>query len=213
MRYDCDRLGTPWLRVPGMRVGLALHPLLKVQFERFLSEPGEPPEGLYAELLAVHPRSSWRAPDPARPEGVVLTGLTPADLVGYLAFTGEGMRLPDAAEWRALDAALGDAPVPAEWLRGILADAAVSPVSRHLVRLTARAVPGVTWRRLAMLSDGVLEWVQTPTGPGLLGRTRPAFHKVILNPAIHAPLVPIAGARHKAFGVRLARPAPTGDAV
>ena len=58
--------------------------------------------------------------------------------------------------------------------------------------------------------DGLLEWVQGPTGPGLYGRPRREFQlNLILNPRIHPPAIPRGHDRHRAYGLRLATPRGT----
>jgi len=64
-----------------------------------------------------------------------------------------------------------------------------------------------TWGQLMMLEGGLLEWVRTgPQSFGGLGRPRPEFQKMIMNPQRDAPVRPVREGRYKYFGFRFVRP-------
>ena len=79
---------------------------------------------------------------------------------------------------------------------------AVAGILRRQWRANRRTAP-----QLALLEDGVLEWVSRPTPPhGALGRPAPDLPaRLILDPQAFDPVTLITPGRHPAFGVRLVR--------
>ena len=197
-----DAHGFPAVALAGP-VAVGLLPVLKAQFEVAYGTPGGPDVLPYAECCAVNPRVTWRTAG-ASPEGHFLTGVLPAEAVAVAARLAPGGRLATADEWREADALL-DAPLSPDHLTQLLAVARLHPAARAVLR-RAGAV-ATSWRGLG---DGLLEWVQGPTGPGLYGRPRRDFAiNLILNPRIHPPAIPRGPDRHRAYGLRLATPRGT----
>ena len=197
MRWSCDRTGFPYLHLEGLAV--AVLPVTKVGFERFLADPAGPGEDWYAELLAANPRTSWRTPN-GRDEGLFLTGVTPDETQTFLRWLGPTYRLPTAVEWRSMDASIGSEPLDDVW---------TAMSESRVVCLPARTLIGahVNARRRMRLDGGVMEWVTTFRHKhGGFGRPRPEFFHVLLNPRIHEPVQPIGAGRHAAFGFRAVRP-------
>ena len=197
-----DAHGFPAVALAG-QVAVGLLPVLKAQFEVAHGTPGGPDLLPYADCCRVNPRASWRAAA-ASPEGHYLTGVLPAEAAAVAARLAPGGRLATADEWREADALL-DAPLAPEHLTQLLAVSKLHPAARAVLRRAGTAA--ATWRGLG---DGLLEWVQGPTGPGLYGRPRRDFGiHLILNPRIHPPATPRGHDRHRAYGLRLAFPRGT----
>ena len=194
-----DAHGFPSVALAGA-VAVGLLPVLKAQFEVAYGSPGGPDVLAYADCCQVNPRASWRTAA-ASPEGHYLTGVLAAEAVAVAARLAPGGRLATADEWREADGLL-DAPLSPDHLAKLLAVAKLHPAARAVLRRAGAAA--TTWRGLG---DGLLEWVQGPTGPGLYGRPRRDFQlNLILNPRIHPPAMPRGHDRHRAYGLRLATP-------
>ena len=207
----CDAVGFPMVVLPGGRHAVGLWPLLKVQFERFLAEPGRATDPLMAELLAVSPRLSWRTPEADRLEELALTGVLPDDLAAFNTWMGNGTRVIRLDEWRSFDRLLDETVVPAEWFEQVRAMSRLHPAARLLLGWMESTIPNLTFRRLAWLSEGILEWVQAHARIGALGRPRAGLLEkpILLNPQLHEPLSPIPlDRRRRAYGTRLIRSLP-----
>ena len=194
-----DAHGFPCVALAGP-VAVGLLPVLKAQFEVAYGSPGGPDLLPYDDCCKLNPRASWRTA-PASPEALLLTGVLPAEAVAVAARLVPGGRLATADEWREADALL-DAPLSPDHLAKLLAVTKLHPAARAVLRRAGATA--TTWRGLG---DGLLEWVQGPTGPGLYGRPRREFgFNLILNPRIHPPAAPRGHDRHRAYGLRLATP-------
>jgi hypothetical protein len=198
MRLSSDRTGFPLLEYPALGLQLALLPVTKAQFERFLAEPGSPGDRWYEERLAENPRVSWRTSAPEEREQLWLTGLQPSEALAFARWLGEGFDLPTAAEWRALDGYLGEARLPGDLLSGCALHATAREI---LGRLLGQLRPK-TWGELALLRGGVVEWVHCDGGFGGLGAPRPAWWPNLLDPQRDEPLLPARGASCRYFGFR-----------
>lgn len=220
-RWLFDRTGFPYLAVPGAEVAVALLPVTKAQAEAWLGDPAGPGDEWYADVLAVSPRVGWRVSRPPAPRPtsrsrnertthlwhLLLTGVHPAEAERLAAWLGRGYRLPTATEWRAADRAV--AALSADHVTALVSSIesgkghpAVAGILRRQWQANRR-----TAAQLALLEDGVLEWVARPTPPhGALGRPAddlPA--RLILDPQAFDPVTLIAPGRHPAFGARLVR--------
>ena len=206
-RWLFDRTGFPYLVVPEAEVAVALLPVTKAQAEVWLGDSSGPGDDWYAEVLAVGPRAGWRVAGKAPLWHLLLTGIHPAEAERLAAWLGPGYRLPTAAEWRAADRTLS--ALSADHVSA-LTDSIESgkghPAAAGILRRQWQAKRRTT-AQLALLEDGVLEWVARPTPPhGALGRPAadlPA--KLILDPQAFDPVTLISPGRHPAFGARLVR--------
>jgi hypothetical protein len=168
-----DRTGFPLVQRHDWRHAIALFPISKYQFERFMVEQG--PQGTlftdawYRELLALNPRRSWRRSD-ERPWELFLTGLEAEPMVSFLRFLGRGYRLPEVAEWRALLAVEAELSALREQFLEASHEAA-APVRHWLAR-------GL----FPLCHEGLVEQVREETCTRFIGRPYPKWLPNAWNP-------------------------------
>jgi formylglycine-generating enzyme required for sulfatase activity len=208
MRLSCDRAGYPLLEDSEAGLQVSLLPTTKAQFERFLAEPGEPGDAWYEARLAENPRVSWHHFDAADRERLFLTGITPEETLAFSAWLGPGFRLPTVAEWRAVDNWLAESPFTPEALQAC----PMGRSARETVERLAGQLAPPTWRDLALLRGGVMEWVRTRGGFAGLGAPRGAWLPNLFDPQNDDPQRPTRGERSRYFGFRLVRPWQGGGA-
>lgn len=202
MRLSCDRTGFPLLEWSEAGLEVALLPVTKAQFERFLAEPNEFGNAWYEQVLALNPRVSWRQFGPEERERLFLTGVLPEEALAFLRWLGGGFDLPTVEEWRAMDRWLRAAPLDVEALTQCPLHRSAQAIVRGLLRQSRPRV----WGELALLRGGVVEWVREGRGFGGLGAPRPGFHPNTWNPQRDAPVRPLrAEARLPYFGFRCVR--------
>lgn len=228
MDWFCDRTGFPLLSLREHELVVSLWPVFKVQFECFLAQPGGFPfggEGLdsdswYQALLEVSPRVSWRHFRFHEREGLLMTGIHPAEALVFLSWCGVGFQLPTVEQWRLVDQILNHTPLGAGDWQTLRVHTGLHPAARAFLRLWERSPPP-TWGQLALLHQGVQEWVRSgssrnggtpgpggtqvdPTqGFGGLGRVRPEFHPILLDPQRHPPVTPVRSVRLPWMGFRM----------
>jgi len=202
-RWQLDRSGYPMVYIEPAKAFFHLFPLTKPQFEHFLAESRLPGYGdaWYSGLLAnLTPRLSPCLPVPAEYEQLFITGLLPEDVLTYLDWHGEGMRLPTVGEWQTAWRWLADqeATVPSYELERDLAATARHLWSGLLLRLQPTSLLD-----LSLMRGGLIEWVQEPEGNWMgMGKPRKAhpFHDPLRDP----PLQPAGDLRRSRwFGLRL----------
>lgn len=202
-----DRTGFPYLAVPEAGVAVALLPVTKAQAEVWVGDPAGPGDEWYAGVLAVSPRAGWRVAGKFPLWHLLLTGVHPDEVERFAAWLGTGYRLPTAAEWRAADRAVAAlAPHHVTALMASVESGKGSPAVAGVLRRQWQANRR-TAGQLALLEDGVLEWVSRATPPhGALGRPAadlPA--RLILDPQAFDPVTLVSPGRHPGFGARLVR--------
>lgn len=170
-----DRTGFPLIQRQNWSFAIALFPVSKYQFERFLAV-AKPIGNLYTdpwyrEILRRNPRRSWRNLK-EHPWEHFLTGLDESALKPFLSFLGPDYRLPRREEWLKL---LQAAPELAS-LRGELAaacqDQAAPPVSLW-----------IKGGMFPLVLEGVLEMVQDQGNILYLGRPFPGLFPNTWDPA------------------------------
>jgi hypothetical protein len=223
MQWSSDRTGFPLLELANIGFAVNLFPIAKMQFERFLSEPViEPAESpqvalfgdvWYSALLTFLPRVSLRQENPAEAtpaeyEGLFLGGILPEEAVRFAKWLGIGYDLPQTADWRRIDQELFKAPLSADDAAALRSDDRLSRSARRLIDWWLDARRPKTWGQLALLEGGLLEWVRTARRGafGGLGRPRPDFQWILLNPQRDQPVTPIRSERMGYFGFRLVKP-------
>lgn len=201
MQLCCDRAGFPLLTWPEGRLQVSLLPVLKVQFERFLCEPGTFGDARYEEALATNPRASWRRPGGHPRERLFLTGVLPGEALEFLHWLGPGFDLPEVGEWRGIERWLQAQP----FAPGPLAECPMSEPARAIVVHLIRELYPVSWSQLALFRGGVLEWVRSRDGFAGLGAPSPRLLANTFDPQAEAPVQPGDDGRYGFFGLRPVR--------
>jgi len=205
MRLSCDRTGFPLLEWTEAELEVALLPVTKAQFERFLAEPNEFDNAWYEQVLAVNPRVSWRKFEAEERERLFLTGVLPEEALAFLRWLGDGFDLPTVEEWRSMDRWLRAAPLDVELSK----QCPMHHSAKAIVRGLLRQLRPTVWGELALLRKGVVEWVREDRGFGGLGAPRPTFYPNTWNPQRDEPVRPLrAEVRLPYFGFRCVRRLP-----
>jgi len=199
-QWRVDRAGFPMVWVPPLGAFVHLFPIMKPQLEYFLAQTELPEFGdqWYQSLLCHNPRLSLSAPNFSAYERLCLTGLLPEDLAAFAAWQGPDFRSLTLREWQ----------VAAEWLarQGLSVPAAevenaMTPAARRIWLGLLAARQPQTLHELALMRDGVVEWVIEPNGTLRgMGRPRQQFQPGFAQ----SPWVPISPPRRaKIWGGRL----------
>ena len=199
-QWRTDRAGFPMVWIPPLAAFVHLFPILKAQFECFLTQTDLPEFGdqWYQQLLRYNPRLALSARTFGEYEQLCLTGLLPEDLAAFAEWQGSGFRSLTLREWQ----------VAAEWMarQGL----SVPPAEvEHAMALAARriwtgllaALQPQTLHDLALLRNGVVEWVIEPDGLAQgMGRPRQRFQPGFAQ----SPWIPTSPPRRaKIWGGRL----------
>jgi hypothetical protein len=208
MRWSFDRTGFPVLEPPQLGWAVQLWPVTKVQYERFLAEPAGPGDEWYETILSVSPRVPILDLNEKNYESAFLGGVLPEEALSFARWLGPDFELPKEGDWRAMDQELMSAALGTEDLASLRADPGFHPQGRRLLEWCLKEFQPETWGQLALLRDGLLEWVALKDGKfGGLGSTRPTFLAVIVNPQRDEPVTPVRPEERKPyFGFRLLRP-------
>ena len=217
MQWSSDRAGFPLLELPDLGVACHLFPVAKIQFERFLAEPVlEPAEApqvarfgdaWYSEVLSVSPRVAVSQADPQHYESLFLGGILPGEVQRFAEWLGIGYDLPRTDTWRRIDQRLGAEALSEEQAEFLRTDERLSRPARAMIDWLLNSLQPDSWGRLGLFEGGLLEWVKTgPQAFGGLGRPRPEFQRMLLNPQRDRPVFPIRIGRFRYFGFRLVKP-------
>ncbi len=195
MKLTVDARRFPRVKLGDLRVGLL--PTTFAELDFVLGAPS----GLawYDDLVAAHPRGSWRDAG----AGAFVGGVRAEEAAQFAAWAEPGGRLLSGEEWRQLDRDL-DRPADRAEMAKLAAHPRLHPAARALVRASLQTAK--TWCDVARLNGGLLEWVSGPAGPGLLGRPPADRIALVMDPQRHDPARPLSGERHPAFGFRTAAP-------
>lgn len=198
MRFSCDRTGFPLIESDGPGPALSVLPVTKVQFEQFLVDTGAFDEDWYRTLLAVNPRTSWRAPV-ADHRGLFLSGIEPAEALRYIQWLGPDFDLPTVAEWRAWRA-WAMRPVGTEGHNVDELD--LSDAARAILTHVFMLSGPTDWARGMLMEGGSYDWVRNGSEFGGLGR--PVGHTI--DPSHEPPMnYTRPGIRLPVFGFRVIR--------
>ena len=189
MQLFCDQTGFLWLKLPELNIDVSLLPVTKPQFERFLAEPYTiKPEKFsnawYQKVLDLNPRISWRQFSLHEREKIFLTGIQPDEALAYLRWLGNGFDLPTVGEWQEIDRLLAKQKIPAN-IAELLNTVGASQVARRILIQLFKQLKPDTWGKLALLREGVLEWVRKSNNLQKfvgLGKPRWEFYKTLYDP-------------------------------
>jgi formylglycine-generating enzyme required for sulfatase activity len=202
MQLEFDQLGFPLVRIEGLGLSVALLPITKVQFERFIAEPNSHGDTWYDEILGINPRLSWRRAHSGPRERLFLTGALPSEALAFASWAGIGLDLPTVEEWRAVFRYMIRTRLAGSCVEG-LDNKRVHPAARAIVELIVSEAQPKTWGELALLRGGVIEWVREDENFKGLGAPRPQFLPSVFNPERDEPLFPLQDQRSRYFGFRL----------
>lgn len=217
MQWSSDRTGFPVVELPEAGTGVHLLPVTKFQFERFLAEPvagqlhtaPEIPlfgDAWYESILAVSPRVPLRAATIDTYESQFLGGAHPEEFESFARWLGREYDLPRPETWRKVDAAFSEEPLSDGDAVSLRTDARLARSARALLSWWIDVRRPQRWSELALLQGGLLEWVRMgPRNFGGLGRPRPEFRGILINPQRDDPVKPIQQRRLAYFGARLVR--------
>jgi hypothetical protein len=204
VQLSSDRTGFPYIHIPELDIELALLPVLKVQYERYLAEPTGPGNAWYEEVLSVSPRASWRRFDDETRGGIFMTGVASAEAVAFNRWLGPEHRLPTVMEWRRAEAWLVlQSLEPARFFASI-EKGDLAPQSRAILGTLVKALAPRTLAEVALLRGGVLEWVAHHESFRLLGAPR----GTVCDPQFDPPVRLLAEERQRDVGFRPVRCRP-----
>lgn len=160
---------------------LSLLPVTKIQFERFLVGTREVDDVTYARILEHNPRISLEDLKRSGDYRAFLTGASPTMVEKYAQWTSDLFSVPDDAFWRAARRRLGQCRVGhASQVDLVCRRAGIAAEDRLLIRrLMALRNPG-NWSQLALMENGLMEWVMHDSDLRVYGSPDPAFDGTII---------------------------------
>ncbi|BCM94142.1 hypothetical protein IAD21_06045 [Abditibacteriota bacterium] len=206
MQLSCDCVGFPVLEIES--IGLAVHllPVSKIQFERLCTllpaSGGFWNNSWYQEVLQINPRVSWRH-FTHNDRRLWLTGILPEEAEALASKFGEGFRLPIANQWLLFDQECLETPFDSS----LLDECPMHMAARCMIDSLITSISPRTWGDLAMLKNGIAEWVLceqkfgSPPTYGGIGRQQ----NTTWGPAL-GPVPILEKHRPRFFGLRAVRP-------
>jgi hypothetical protein len=200
MQFACDKTGFPLVTANDQT--LSLLPVTKLQFERFLSEPGGLSSSWYQQILKLSPRCSfWDFSNKTR-EGLFMTAVTFEEANQFALWLDPSARLPQGREWQNFAKELQAVPF-SKTVANHLLQCGLHVAARTLVERLIDFVKPLTLADLALIRDGVIEWVNARPEPGGLGAPRQTFFRNTFDPYHDGPLRHFAGERSPYYGFRI----------
>ena len=196
-----DRTNFPLIAVEELGIEAHLLPVTKWQFEQFIAEAGEVSRSRYHHMLRLNPAILPEQFTADNREQLFVTGIFPKEAQAFAHWLGEGFDLPTIKEWRAIYGALRKTLPPRHDLSAELVKGVASAI---LEKLSDQLSPRFMLD-LALMREGVVEWVHhDPTWVGL-GAPRPQFHPNLWDPLNHEVSPMRLDERLPYFGFRLVR--------
>lgn len=173
MKIYVDKTGFPL--VGTKELGLfQLWPVTKIQFERFISETNTFGDKWYDSILKLNPRISCKSFDRNNYEGLFITSITPQEALSFAYWLGEGFDLPSVDEWRNFSQMLRTESLP---------ELPVTGLSEHAAHIWRKIESfSKTPTKLALMQDGLVEWVRKGNRYVGLGHPRQCFHANAWDP-------------------------------
>ncbi len=201
MLISFDRTNVPLIAVAEVGIEAHLLPVTKCQFEQFLAESGGVNRSLYRRMLRLNPSIPPEELTLDNREQLFVTGILPAEAQAFAEWLGEGFDLPTVKEWRAIYGALRWTLPPRHSLSAELVAGATGAI---LSRLEEQISPSFMLD-MALMREGVVEWVRHEDGWVGLGAPRPQFHPNLWDPLNHEVRPMQLDERLPYFGFRLVR--------
>lgn len=185
MHSTCDRTHFPMVCLPSLGFSFHLLPVTKVQFERYLGDPGQPGDLWYDEILATAPRASWRSFVAEKREQLFLTGILPSEAVDFARWLGPDYRLPSREEWRTIYAELNSDRGKRARL-GELDTREWDPAAKRVVGAISRQMGSLLLADVCLLRrhSGLVEWTRHGGSWIGLGSPRLGFHPNLWDPLV-----------------------------
>lgn len=199
MQFSCDKTGFPLITANGQT--LSLLPVTKLQFERYLSEPAGLSSSWYQQILKLSPRCSFRDFSNGTRESLFMTAVTFEEANQFALWLHPSARLPQGREWQSFARELK--AVTFSMVARDLLQCGMNAAAQTLVDRLIDFIKPSTLADLALIRDGVLEWVSARPEPGGLGAPRPSFFKNTFDPYHDDPKTHFSPERSPYYGFRI----------
>lgn len=200
MQFACDKTGFP-LVICGNRT-LSLLPATKVQFERYLAEPGGLSTAWYQQILQLNARVAHNDFSNGNRENLFMTGVTFQEANAFALWLHSSARLPQPGEWREFANVLRTTQIT-ESIATSLLKCELHPAARNILQRLMALIKPSTLAQLALIRDGVMEWVMSTPHAGGLGAPRQEFLKNTFDPYSDKPICHFEGERSAYYGFRI----------
>jgi hypothetical protein len=200
MQFSSDKTGFPLISSNGQ--AWSLLPVTKVQFERYLSDAGGLSSSWYQQILSLSPRCSFRDFSNKTREGLFMTAVTFEEANQFAVWLNPSARLPRSLEWQGFAKELKAVPFSKAVADRLLQSSLHVSAQTLVARLISFVKPS-TLADLALIRNGVIEWVESRPEPGGLGAPRQSFFKNTYDPYHDVPLRHFRSERSPYYGFRI----------
>ncbi len=201
MLISFDRTDFPLIVLEGIGIEVHLLPITKSQYERYAAGSNRTVKAGYRQMLTLNPGVPPEDFASDERERLLVAGVLPEEAQAFARWLGEGFDLPTVEEWRAIYLTLSRTFLP---LHDLSAEVVGGTAGIILAQLLAQIDPR-SMADLALMREGLVEWVeQGKTWVGL-GAPRPGFFPNLWDPLDHEVKPIRLDERLPYFGFRLVR--------
>lgn len=202
MRFHIDRFGFPLVEFEGI-AKLSLLPITKYQYERFLSEKGEPCQNHYDDLLRISQRVSWRSFNENNFEFLFVGGIFPQEALEFAKYVGSDYDLPSANGWKLCANLLKQHSLNEFKYFFLNKKNFFCPAAQNIIQFILNRKNYKTLYHLSLFEGGMLEWVKIGSEYAVLGKPRNSFLHNTYNPIIDDPIRVVTNERLYYIGFRI----------
>jgi hypothetical protein len=145
---------------------LTLWPIMKLQFEMYISQINQYGDTWYDEILKCNPRVSYHQVSKKNYERLFITGLHIEEVLSFSKWFGEDFRIPTAEEWREIYILMDTQPdfsPPSDM------SYQANTIWKKIAKFSNSPI------KFSFLKEGVIEWVSTGESYAGKGDPRPSL--------------------------------------
>jgi|CXWL01.1.fsa_nt_gi hypothetical protein len=171
MQIILDRTGFPLVYIKPIKAYIHALPLSKIQFERYISDPGYGVEDIvtYENILKENPRISPNEDIREKPWRLFTTGLLPAEMSRYKAWQGANFDFATNVDWEKSVNWL-DTMKSNQVMQAMNNTQGINPLAKMIFKKIFTEFSPKSGTDLCMFFGAVMEWVTVNGRMMLIGK-------------------------------------------